>query len=436
MADIIMPQLGESVVEGFVANWLKQVGDSVALHEALLEIETDKINTEITAPAAGVLSEIVVPAGQRVRVGTVVGRISAANTQPTAISPVAAAESAIAIPEQHIQGLPAASYPSRRIAGVGPISPVVAKLAAEHQIDLRQIQGTGLAGRVSKQDVLRFLAEGGRTEAQVAGATQDLAETAEPATHPEIGAVSLDHTTVVPPAPTPVVGIGEELRPISAMRRAIAEHLTRSVQTAPHVTTVFEVDFGEITAHRERHKGEYELQGVRLTFLPYVMQAVAQGLRTVPVLNGRYTEAGIVLNSLIHLGMAVALDDGLLVPVVRNVEEKSLLGLARQVNDLAERARARKLAPDEVKGGTFSITNHGVTGSLFATPIINQPQSGILGIGAIVRRPVVITHQGSEAISIRPMCYLSLTFDHRICDGADADRFMNVVKGAIEALEH
>ena len=456
MADILMPQLGESVVEGFVANWLKQVGDQVALHEPLLEIETDKINTEIVAPAAGILAEIVVPAGQRVSVGTVVGRIATAGTQPAA--PAEPAVSASAASAGAVPTLPtlaegeqsaALSQPSRRVAGVGPISPVVAKLAAEYQLDLRQIQGTGLAGRVSKQDVLRFLA--GRADARdlvgrvpnglgaqqseehVAdgGAiTQSLVEAAAPTTDPELGAVPLPPESAA--APPAALTIGEELRPLSPMRRAIAEHLTQSVRTAPHVTTVFEVDFGQIAGHREQQRAEYERQGVRLTFMPYVMQAVSHGLRAVPVLNGRYTKAGMILNASIHIGVAVALDEGLLVPVVRDVEEKSLLGLARGISVLAERARARKLTADELRGGTFSITNHGVTGSLFGTPIINQPQSGILGVGAIVRRPVVLTQHGIEAIAIRPMCYLSLTFDHRVCDGADADRFMVAVKSRLE----
>jgi 2-oxoisovalerate dehydrogenase E2 component (dihydrolipoyl transacylase) len=225
-----------------------------------------------------------------------------------------------------------------------------------------------------------------------------------------------------------------ELLPLTPMRRAIAEHMVRSVRTAPHVTSFVEVDLSQVIAHREAHKASFAQQGVRLTFTPYFFQATATALRKVPVLNGSFSEEGILLNKRIHIGMAVALDEGLLVPVLRDVEEKNLLGLSRAVNDLAERARTRKLKPDETQGGTFTITNHGVGGSLFATPIINQPQAGILGIGAIVKRPVVISLAGSDAITIRPLCYLSLTFDHRIADGATADLFLATVKEQLEGV--
>jgi 2-oxoglutarate dehydrogenase E2 component (dihydrolipoamide succinyltransferase) len=216
------------------------------------------------------------------------------------------------------------------------------------------------------------------------------------------------------------------------MRRAIAEHMARSVRVSPHVTTVMEVDLSRIIAHRDANKAAFERQGVRLTFTPYFFQAVAAALQQVPVLNGSFSEQGIVLNRRVHIGMAVALDEGLLVPVVRDADEKNLLGLARAINDLAERARTRRLKPDETQGGTFTITNHGVSGSLFATPIINQPQAGILGVGAIVKRPMVVTQGGQDAIAIKPMCYLSLTFDHRIADGATADGFLGAVKAALE----
>jgi 2-oxoisovalerate dehydrogenase E2 component (dihydrolipoyl transacylase) len=429
MADIKMPQLGESVVEGVVAHWLKQIGDPIALHEAIVEIETDKINTEITAPAAGVLSEILVPAGTRVSVGTVVGRITQKNDALVPSGSIMFEEAATVLQpvlpstEPPTEG----TRPTRRIPGVGPISPVVAKLAAEHQLDLTKITGTGIGGRISKQDVLRYLGEPATPHDP--GAAQGVrAEAHDPETLGDlVGTPTPGSRTLVRPETNQ-----PELLPLTNMRRTIAEHLSRSVQSAPHVTTVFEVDLGKITAKREQERASFERQGVKLTFLPYIVQAVATGLRAVPVLNGRYTEQGIILNKQIHIGIAVALNDGLVVPVVRDVEEKSMLGLARAINDIAERARNHSLRPDEIQGGTFSITNHGVSGSLFATPIINQPQSAILGIGAIVKRPVVIEQHGIEAIAIRPMCYLSLTFDHRICDGADADRFLGVVKHTLE----
>jgi 2-oxoisovalerate dehydrogenase E2 component (dihydrolipoyl transacylase) len=224
-----------------------------------------------------------------------------------------------------------------------------------------------------------------------------------------------------------------ELLPISPMRRSIAEHMVRSRRTAPHVTTVFEVDLSRIVAHRERRTADFERQGVKLTYTAYFVQAAAAGLRAVPVVNGSYAESGIVVHQRIQIGLAVALEDGLIVPVIRDADEKNLLGLARAVNDLSARARARRLKPDEAQGGTFTITNHGVGGSLFATPIINQPQAAILGIGAIQKRAVVISHAGVDAIAIRPMCYLSLTIDHRLLDGATADQFLTVIKGFLES---
>ena len=239
--------------------------------------------------------------------------------------------------------------------------------------------------------------------------------------------------TALPAAPAPIeLPDDAELLPISAMRRSIAEHMVRSRRTAAHVTTVAEVDVSRIVAHRERRKADFERQGVKLTFTPYFVQAGVAGLQAVPIVNASYTDEGIAMHQQIHIGVAVALDEGLIVPVVRDADEKNLLGLARAVNDLADRARGRRLKPDETQGGTFTITNHGVSGSLFAMPIINQPQSAILGIGAIQKRAVVITREGVDAIAIRPMCYLSLTFDHRLIDGAAADQFLMALKAFLE----
>jgi 2-oxoglutarate dehydrogenase E2 component (dihydrolipoamide succinyltransferase) len=295
----------------------------------------------------------------------------------------------------------------------------VARLAAEHQLDLSRIQGTGQGGRVSKQDVLRYL------EAQ-----KQAPRPASPAQPP----AGVQQPAPVAPSPVPApLADDVELVPLSAMRRSIAEHMVRSVQTAPHVTTIFEVDMGRVALHRAQSRADFERQGVRLTFTAYIAEAVAAALLAVPVLNGRYTDDGIALNRQVHLGIAVAIEDGLLVPVIRDADEKSLLGLARAIGDITERARLRRLKPDETQNGTFTITNHGVGGSIIGTPIINQPQSAILGVGAIVKRPVVVEHEGGDTIAIRPMCYLALTFDHRVADGATADAFLSEVKRFLES---
>ena len=417
--EIRMPQLGESVTEGTVSRWLKQPGDRVEKYEALLEVVTDKVDTEVPAPVAGVVREIKVPEGETVRVGTLLAILDDAAAEPEdgrAAGGEAMAAGASASPQ---------APPAAHSAGSPPISPVVARLAAEHQLDLSKITGTGQGGRITKQDVLRYLEARGKEEpAQAAPGT------------PEAGEVTTT-PPAVPPPPAEPVALPEdaELLPISPMRRAIAEHMLRSRRTAPHVTTVAEVDVSRIVAHRERHAADFARQGVKLTYTPYFVQAAVAGLQAVPVVNGSYTDEGIVLHHRIHIGVAVALEDGLIVPVVRDADEKNLLGLARAVNDLAERARTRRLKPDETQGGTFTITNHGVSGSLFAMPIINQPQAAILGVGAIQKRAVVITQGGVDAIAIRPMCYLSLTFDHRLIDGATADQFLMVVKSFLEQYE-
>jgi 2-oxoglutarate dehydrogenase E2 component (dihydrolipoamide succinyltransferase) len=421
-----MPQLGESVTEGTVGRWLKQPGEPVAKYEPLLEVVTDKVDTEVPAPVAGTLLEILVPEGETVRVGTVIARVgedggdvphsTTDDQEPTAAPEVGGeAEAPAVVNEQR------GSY----------MSPVVARLVAEHGLDLRQIPGTGQGGRVTKQDVLRFLETRGHQDTGTRGhedaGTPVVSDELPPSLPPPLSASSGERSK---PLDLPE---DAELVPLSPMRRAIAEHMARSVRVSPHVTTVVEVDLSRVIAHREANKASFERQGVRLTFTPYFFQAVAAGLGQVPVLNGSFTEEGIVLNRRVHLGMAVALDEGLLVPVVRDADEKNLLGLARVVNDLAERARTRRLKPDETQGGTFTITNHGVSGSLFATPIINQPQAAILGVGAIVKRPVVVTQGGADAIAIKPICYLSLTFDHRIADGATADGFLAAVKQLLES---
>jgi 2-oxoglutarate dehydrogenase E2 component (dihydrolipoamide succinyltransferase) len=427
-----MPQLGESVVEGTVARWLKAPGDPVKKLEPLLEISTDKIDTEVPAPAAGVLLEIVVPEGTTVRAGAVLAYIGtpdieynretrkAARTMPSGDG-VQAQTSPQPVPRE-------------KPAGRAYISPVVQRIAAEHSVNLDQVAGTGAGGRISKKDIL----------AHVASQEQQTSVRAD--THLEGAPVGIAAQSPVSNLEAPSLPVDELLQPLSAMRRAIAQHMVRSKQTSPHVTTVFEADMTDVVQHRERHKLSYAAKGVRLTFTSYFVAAAAAALQRVPEANSRFTDAGIVLSRRIHIGVAVALASGLIVPVIHDADEKNLQGLARAVNDLAERARSGTLAPDAIQGGTFTITNHGVGGSLVGTPIINQPQAGIIGVGAIVKRPVVrsgarggagsgpasLLPSADDAIVIRPMCYLSLTFDHRVLDGAQADAFLTVVKETLE----
>jgi 2-oxoglutarate dehydrogenase E2 component (dihydrolipoamide succinyltransferase) len=391
-----MPQLGESVTEGTVGRWLKRPGDTVQKYEPLLEVVTDKVDSEVPAPVSGTLLEVLVPEGETVRVGTLLARIG--TETPAGETPALVGRSEF-------------------------LSPVVARLVAEHGIDVSRIAGSGQDGRVTKQDVLRFLQREPAGESGQLGAEQTAPpERAAPAAGP------------IPDARHEPLGADIELVPLTPMRRAIAEHMERSVRVAPHVTSVVEVDLSQIMSHREAQRAAFAGQGVRLTLTPYFIQAAVAGLRRAPLLNGSFSERGILLNRRIHIGMAVALDEGLLVPVIRDADEKSLLGLARAVTDLADRARASRLMPDEVQGGTFTVTNHGTSGSLFATPIINQPQAGILGVGAIVKRPVVVSQGGVDAIAIKPICYLSLTFDHRVADGAIGDAFLAAAKAALETV--
>lgn len=429
MIEISMPRLGESVTEGTISRWLKSVGEPVAEYEALLEVTTDKVDTEVPAPVSGTVSEILVPAGKTVPVGTLIARLAIPGE---AIAPPAVPKDMtlpVSTGEYDKNAAPViVTSPVTKTSSGPPISPVVARLAAEHSLDLSQITGTGQGGRISKQDVLRYL-EQASTTAQTAPQHAE-AEVAQPVAAPQPGTPARPVQTI--PASDAILSDEIELVPLSPMRRIIAEHMLRSVRETPHVTTVFEIDMLRVAEHRASMRPEFERQGVRLTYMAYILEAVARALHAVPVLNGRYTDAGIILNSSIHLGVAVALDDGLLVPVIRDANEKSLLGLARTLSDLSERARSRRLKPDETQGGTFSITNHGASGSLIGTPIINQPQSAILGVGAIIKRPVVVSQQGSDAIAIRPISYFSLSFDHRVCDGAQADAFMMLIKKQLE----
>lgn len=414
MATVVrMPQMGESVVEGTILRWLKQPGETVARNEPLLTISTDKIDTELPAPADGVLLEVAAPEGATVRAGAVIATIGAPGESvaapPAAPTPPSAGQTQV---EPAVVTAPA---PTERPAGRAFISPVVARMSAEHGIDLAQITGTGMGGRITRKDL----------EAYLATVKREVAE----------GAAEV--------APAPVaLDADDVLQPLTPMRRAIAQHMVLSKRTSPHVTTICEVDMTNVVRHRETNKRTYTRNGATLTYTAYFIAAAVAGLRAVPMANSRFTDAGIVIHQRMHVGVAVALPDGLLVPVIRNADELSLAGIARALNDLVNRARDGLLKPDEIQGGTFTITNHGTGGSLVATPIINQPQSGILGVGAIVKRPVVRSSSASllpsadDVIAIRPMCYLSYTFDHRVMDGAQGDRFLTAVKEKLENWEN
>lgn len=421
-----MPQLGESVVEGKVARWLKRVGDPVAKREPLLEISTDKIDTEVPSPVDGTLLEILVPEGATVRAGTTLAQIGVAVVQAVNSTPAPG--------HRQLPGRTEGEFTYRRDArdaaeaGRTFVSPVVARMAAQHGLDLTQVSGTGLGGRVTKRDVEAYLALAATAETETPPqAAGD--ELQDGAAHPALGAVA------------PALQPDEFLSPLTAMRRAIGQHMVLSKRTSPHVTSIFEADMTAVVRHRENHKRTYAAKGIALTYTPYFLAAIVAGLKAVPEANSRFTDEGIVINKRIHVGIAVALGHGLLVPVIRDADEKNLQGLARGVNEMVERSRGSRLTPDEIQGGTFTLTNHGTGGSLFATPIINQPQTAILGAGAITKRPVVrsstlsLLPSADDSIVIRPICFLSLTFDHRVLDGAQADAFLTAVKRRLENWE-
>ncbi len=421
---VIMPKLGESVVEGTVTAWLKQEGETIKEFEPLLEVDTDKVSTEVPSPASGTILKILIPEGETVAAHTPLAWIG----EPGESLPEAGSLPQKQSEQEVKPDTPAARFtqPAGRNADLGYISPVVARLAQENKVDLHQVKGTGIDGRITKKDLLAHI-ESGQSQPKAdipiweTPADGDLFRPTE-----LVFAQEKEDKADIPqiPAATP----GETLS-LSPMRRRIAEHMVMSKHTAPHVTTVMEADLSAIIAHRKAHQAEAEQRGVHLTYTPYFLSAIVSGLKTVPLANSSWTDDGIRIHAQINLGMAVAQPEGgLIVPIIQHADELSLLGLARQVNDLADRARTGALQPDEVQGGTFTLTNHGTKGSLFATPIINQPQSGILGTGMIQKRPVVI----NDAIAIRSMVYLSYTFDHRILDGAAADSFLAVVVQALE----
>ncbi len=415
--EVKMPEMGEGIIEATVVNWLKQEGDLINQDEPLAELETDKVTTEIVAETSGTVLKLLVAVGTAVEVGHPIAIIGQAGEIVHQNGNGHMPEPAIALPTPLVAVT--ASATQTEVEKPPRLSPVVAQMVKLHDVDVSQISGTGRNGRVTKKDVERYLAQEVKVESEI---------TPAPSTPTEV----VPNQINAQPKPSLDLSQTETLAPLSRMRQAIAAHMVHSKQTSPHVTTIFEADFSTVMAHRRAHKPEFAQKGIHLTLTPYIVQAVAQALREYPNVNSSWRDQGLILKQQINIGLAVAIPDGLIVPVLKQADELNLTGLARQVNDLAERARTNQLQPDEVNGGTFTITNHGVSGSLFATPIINQPQCGILGVGKIEKRVVVIEDKANDLIAIRPMAYLSFTFDHRILDGATADHFVASVKEMLE----
>jgi len=406
---VLVPRLGEGVEEVTITKWLKGEGDAIKELEPLLEVNTDKVDTEIPSPATGVVLKLILPEGTVARVGevlAVIGQPGEKADAPEVASPNPSGIDFQSKPPSAQAVLPAAVVPTGN-GDLGFVSPVVAKMAAEHGINLHQVKGTGLGGRITKNDVLAFVEKRGAAQA-----------------------VGPAMAVKIPPQR------GDQLIKHSIIRKSIAEHMLASKRVSPHVLTVMEADMSRVVAHRAANKETHARDGVNLTFTAYFVAAIAAGLKAYPLSNSSWSDEGILVHKAINIGMATSLgEEGLIVPVIKGADGLSLLGVARAVNDLSSRARVKKLQPDEVKGGTFTLTNHGVSGSLFAMPIINQPQCGILGVGAMQKRAVVISSKdgtGDDAIAIRPMVYLSFVFDHRILDGASADWFLVKVKETLE----
>ena len=481
--DVVMPQMGESIAEGTVSKWLKNVGDKVERDEPLLEISTDKVDAEIPSPAAGVLTEILAKEGDTVPVNAVVARIAAEGeaASPAAGTEAAEQKTANEATEQEMQqeapAVEAAAQPEAPAAdeskprteatrsetsgenadsfptAVNPqitdavekdggdddkvtslderrrtkSSPLVRKIAAENNVDITQLEGTGVSGRVTKNDILAHLQS---PKPAAAPAPQPASQ---PQSQPQQPAAAAPQARA--PRPTPQFAEGENVRlePLSVMRKRIAQHMVQSKQTSAHVHTVFEIDFTNVEKLRRQYKDAYAERGVKLTYMPFIVQAVIAGLREFPILNASMDETNVVYHRELNIGIAVALEWGLIVPVLKHADELNILGASRAINDLGERARSKKLSPEDVQGGTFTITNPGVYGGLFGLPIINQPQVAILGVGGIKKRPMVVETKDGDFIAIRSMCYFSLGFDHRLIDGAVADQFMARVKQIIEA---
>ncbi|HUF01814.1 MAG TPA: dihydrolipoamide acetyltransferase family protein [Gaiellaceae bacterium] len=497
--EVVMPQMGVSVSEGTITKWLKQPGEQVARDEPLLEISTDKVDTEVPSPGEGVLAEIVVQEGETVEVGTVIARIGAAGAEPaepapaepvsepapaTAEAPSAPAPEAVA-PEAPPAEPPTGPAPAAPPATAPPVpapvasgngktfvSPVVARIASEHGVDPSSIPGTGAGGRVTKKDILAVIESGAAaqpapepaappapapSEAAPPAPEPVAAAPAQPAAEPVVAAPAVPAAPVEPAAPSApapsapsappaappgeagVAPQGEQLEPVTAMRRGIAEHMRRSLDTSAHVTSAIEVDMSRVVALRQKLKPAYERDhSVNLTYLSFVARAVVETLKDYPWINGELRGDQIVTRSFVNLGFAVELADGkgLIVPVLRNAETLNLLGIAKGVVDLAQRARDKKLLPDEVQGGTFTITNPGGYGTFHGTPVISQPQAAILGTYALMKRPWVVQDElGSDVLAIRPIMNLTLTYDHRLVDGALAGRFLRDLREKLETWD-
>jgi len=450
--DVVMPQMGVSVSEGTITKWLKQEGEAVEPDEALLEISTDKVDTEVPSPAGGVIRQILAQEGETVAVGTKIAVIAPegaeageepAEAPPEPATAQAAEETAQAsgaegetpteakAEEAAPAPAPAETEAEAEADGDGRregkfVSPVVARIASEHGVDVSQVEGTGRGGRVTKKDILEFI-ETKPAEEPVAPAPEAAAPEAPAPPKPAAA-----------PAPAPAAG-GETVEPMSAMRKGIAEHMRRSLDTAAHVTTTFEVDLSKVVAIREGLKREYEQRhGVKLTYLAFIARATVDAIGKWPWMNAELRGDSIVVKNYVNLGIAVALEGGkgLIVPVIKNAEDLNLLGMARAIQDVADRARSKKLVPDDVQGGTFTITNPGGYGAIHGTPIISQPQVGILDVEAMVKRPIVIEDEaGKDAIAIRPMMNLCLSYDHRLVDGAYAAQFMRDLKTNLQTWD-
>ena len=447
--EVVMPQMGESIAEGTITKWLKKVGERVERDEPLFEISTDKVDAEIPSPAAGTLTEIRFKEGDTVEVNTVVAVLDGDGSGPSQKSlpekpPVAEpppppapapVETKPAPPPAPVVAPPPAPPAKAAEPTVEELrrtksSPLVRKIAQEHNVDISKLEGTGLSGRVTKNDILSFI-ESGTAPAATPTAPAPPSRQEAPAAVSAAPAAPAE----LPASPPPRPQMGDRVESMSVMRKKIAEHMVLSRRTSAHVTTVYEIDMTRVAKLREQHRDSfYERTGTKLTFMPFIFEAVNRGLRKFPIFNAQVSGEQIIYKQDINLGMAVALDWGLIVPVIKRADDLSISGLARAANDLADRARTKQLKPDEVTGGTFTITNPGVFGGLFGTPIINQPQLAILGVGKIEKRAKVLTSpDGDDFLAIRWMAYFALSFDHRVIDGADAERFLAFVKEQLES---
>ncbi len=460
--DVVMPQMGSSVTEGTISRWLKQVGDTVQADETIVEISTDKVDTEVPSPSAGVVIELLVAEGVTVDVGTRIAVLSTDLSATPSAAPVAAPPAEVAAPvaAAPVAAAPVAAAPVAAVAAAPEpvsqlptsgedrafVSPVVARMVAEHQLDIAQIAGTGRGGRVTKKDVENFLAaraSGGGYAAPMSEPTAVAppAAAAPVATPPVAAPPAAAPTPAVPAAAVAAApaGNGEEIYTFSRVRQVTAKHMRESIETAAHVTQVWEVDLGRVTDIRNRLKPKFKSDyGVSLSFLPFIMRATVEAMAAWPWMNAEIRENDAIIKRYVNLGMAVSVDDGkgLMVPAIKNAETLNLLGLAQAVADLAVRGRSKKLTIDDLTGGTFTITNPGVFGSLYGTPILPVGQVGILDTGAIVRRPMVVEGpDGSEAIAIRPMMYLSISYDHRLVDGAYASQFMAQIRTNLQTWD-